>query len=40
MPKILSKKEYEKYSQKMKKKTLRMEVDKIYNETVRLKSKI
>lgn len=35
---FLSKKEYEKYTERLKEKTMRMKVDKIYKETERLKS--
>ena len=38
-PISLSKKNYDKYCQKMKEKTMRMEIEKIYNETERLKQK-
>lgn len=36
-PKNLSKRAYEKYEEKLKERTMRLEVDKIFNETERLK---
>ena len=37
--KFYSKREYEKYIEKLKERTMRLEVEKIYNETERLKNK-